>query len=202
MTDGVHLAGWLTEDEQRTLAARCLALGSGEPGFYTPVVRGLHPMSVRMLCLGRHWNAVTYRYEQVRSDVDGLPVPPLPDTFAELAVRIARHAGFDMRPDVCIVNWYGGGSRMGLHRDADESPAAIARGVPVVSLSLGDTALFRWGGLRRRDPVETVHLASGDAFAFGGPARLRYHGVSRILAGTAPAGLGFDGRLSLTLREF
>ena len=155
-----------------------------------------------MLCLGRHWNAVTYKYESTRTDVDQLPVSPLPAEFADLARNVARRAGFSMTPDICILNWYRPGSRMGLHQDKDESPETIGRGTPVVSFSLGDTALFRIGGLRRRDPVETIQLKSGDAFVFGGPSRLRYHGVARILTGTAPDGLGFPGRLNLTFRQF
>ena len=91
---------------------------------------------------------------------------------------------------------------MGLHRDKDESPESIARGAPVISISLGDTARFLFGGLRRRDPVQTILLASGDGFVFGGESRLRYHGVARILSGTGPAGLGLEGRLNLTFREF
>jgi hypothetical protein len=71
VTGTFHLARYLTLDSQKSLAAECLSLGSATAGFYTPVVRGMHPMSVKMLCLGRHWNAVTYRYEATRSDVDG-----------------------------------------------------------------------------------------------------------------------------------
>src|SRR5262245_26661664 len=147
--DGVlHLPAHLELPSQRDLAAQCLAVGAASAGFYTPVVRGMHPMSVRMLCLGRHWNAVTYRYESTRSDVDQQPVPSLPSNLARLAAGIAELAGFVMRPDICIVNWYIEGSRMGLHQDKDESPESIARGAPVVSVSLGDTALFRFGGLK------------------------------------------------------
>jgi alkylated DNA repair protein (DNA oxidative demethylase) len=91
---------------------------------------------------------------------------------------------------------------MGLHQDKDESPESIASCAPVVSLSIGETARFLFGGMRRKDAVEPIHLESGDLFVFGGPARLRYHGVTRILPGTAPAGLGFDGRLNLTFRRF
>ena len=198
----VHLTGWLTFDRQQAIAARCLALGAADASFYTPIVRGGHPMSVRMLCLGRHWNAREYRYEPVRSDVDGRPVPELPAEFADLARGIAREAGLAIEPDICIVNWYGAHSRMGLHQDKDESPESLAIGAPVVSVSIGDTAKFLFGGERRRDPVETILLESGDAFVFGGPARLRYHGVARILPGTAPAGLPFEGRLNLTFRQF
>ena len=201
MTGVAHLVECLGTEEQRALASQCLALGADEAGFYTPIVRGLHPMSVRMLCLGQHWNAVTYRYEPFRTDVDGRQVRELPANFAELARRLARAAGFDMHPGICIMNWYGAGSRMGLHQDKDESPESIARGAPVVSVSLGDTGVFKLGGLKRRDPVETIHLGSGDGFVFGGPARLRYHGIARILPGSAPEDLGFAGRISLTFRE-
>ena len=202
MTGTLHLARYLTFDAQKSFATQCLALGSAVAGFYTPLVRGMHPMSVKMLCLGRHWNAVTYRYEAVRTDIDGLDVPPLPAAFAEVARDVASAAGFTMNPDICIINWYTAGSRMGLHQDKDESPESVARGAPVVSVSLGDTAVFRIGGLKRKDPVETIHLQSGDAFVFGGPSRLRYHGVSKIVPGTGPADLGFEGRISLTFREY
>jgi alkylated DNA repair protein (DNA oxidative demethylase) len=159
-------------------------------------------MSVRMLCLGRHWNARTYTYEDVRSDVDDRPAPPLPRAWVSLAAGLAADAGFAMSPDLCIVNWYSAGSRMGLHQDKDESKESIASGAPVVSISIGDTGRFLFGGLRRKEPAMPILLESGDAFVFGGPARLRYHGVSRIMAGTAPPGLGFEGRLNLTFRQF
>ena len=198
----VHFPHHLSIAGQQELARECLALGNDDVGFYTPIVRGGHPMSVRMLCLGRHWNALTYRYEDTRSDIDGRPAPPLPAAWAELAARIAADAGFVVRPDLCIVNWYASHSRMGLHQDKDESSASIEAGTPVVSISIGDTARFLFGGLRRKDQVQPIFLQSGDAFVFGGPARLRYHGVSRIVPGTAPAGLGFEGRLNFTFRQF
>ena len=198
----VHLTHHLTRDEQRDTAARCLELGTRDAGFYTPIVRGGHPMSVRMLCQGRHWNARTYSYEDVRSDIDGRPAPPLPEELARVAERAGAAAGFPFTPDMCIVNWYSAASKMGLHQDKDESPESIAQGFPVVSFSIGDTARFLFGGLHRRDPVEKILLESGDAFVFGGPARLRYHGVTGILPGSAPAGLPFEGRLNLTFRKF
>jgi DNA alkylation damage repair protein AlkB len=198
----VYLRRCLNANEQRDLASRCLELGGAEAGFYTPIVRGGHPMSVRMLCLGRHWNARTYSYEARRSDIDDRPVPALPPELRDLARRLGEIAGFTFSPDLCIVNWYGEKSRMGLHQDKDESPASIASGLPVVSVSIGDAAQFLFGGLRRRDPVQKLRLESGDVFVFGGEARLRYHGVSRIEPGTAPPGLSFEGRLNLTFRQF
>ena len=107
-----------------------------------------------------------------------------------------------MRADVCLINWYGADGRMGLHQDKDESRASIDAGVPVVSVSLGDTARFLFGGVRRRDPVESFLLESGDVFVFGGPSRLRYHGVTRIMPGTAPPALALDGRFNLTFRQY
>jgi DNA oxidative demethylase len=159
-------------------------------------------MHVRMLCLGRHWNGTTYRYEATRSDFDHLPPPPLPEEFRSLASELARSAGMAIDADICILNYYDADGRMGLHQDKDEGARAIAAGVPVVSVSIGDTARFLVGGTRRRDPVEAVLLESGDAFVFGGPARLIYHGISRILPGTAPPELALGGRFNLTLRQY
>lgn len=196
------LKQYLPLDEQRVLVARCRDIIDGPTGGYVPTVRGGGRMRVRMVCLGRHWNPLTYRYEETRADYDGSPVAPVPEAFTALAVQIAQEAGFTFRPDICLINWYGPDGRMGLHQDKDESPVSIGAGLPVVSISLGDTARFLFGGVRRRDPVDTILLESGDAFLFGGPARLRYHGVSRIMPGTAPPTLGLEGRFNLTFRQY
>jgi len=197
-----HLPRYLSIDEQRTIAAQCQALVDGEVPAYVPIVRGGGKMHVRMLCLGRHWNGQTYKYESVRSDFDGLPAPPLPDAFKALANRIAADVGMPLEADLCILNYYDAEGRMGVHQDKDESERSIAAGRPVVSISLGDTARFLFGGLRRRDPIEPRLLTSGDAFVFGGPSRLRYHGVSRIIPHSAPPELGMTGRFNLTFREY
>jgi DNA oxidative demethylase len=197
-----HLSRYLTIDEQIALADRCRALVDGTVPAYVPVVRGGGRMHVRMLCLGRHWNGKTYEYEAARSDFDGLPAPALPDEFKALANGIAASIGMALDADLCILNYYDADGRMGVHQDKDESPRSIAAGIPVVSVSIGDTARFLFGGLRRRDPIESRMLESGDAFVFGGPARLRYHGVSRIIPGTAPAQLGLTGRFNLTFRQY
>jgi alkylated DNA repair protein (DNA oxidative demethylase) len=197
-----HLPRYLSPDRQRALTARCRALAEGDVPAYVPVVRGGGKMHVRMLCLGRHWNGTTYTYEPRRSDFDNLPVPALPDDLRALAREIAAAAGMTLEADICILNYYDIEGRMGLHQDKDESERSIAAGRPVVSVSLGDTARFLFGGIRRREPVEAIRLESGDGFVFGGPARLRYHGVSRILPGTAPPALGISGRFNLTFRQY
>jgi DNA alkylation damage repair protein AlkB len=203
LTDGAfHLERHLSIGEQRLLTEACRTIMDGEVPGYVPTVRGGGRMHVRMLCLGRHWNGQTYRYEQSRSDYDRLPAPPLPTLFRDLARDTARSIGMALDADLCILNYYGADGRMGLHQDKDESERSIAAGIPVVSISLGDTARFLFGGTRRRDPVETLLLESGDAFVFGGPARLRYHGISRIVPRSAPAELGLTGRYNLTFRQY
>ena len=199
-------AAWLRHylplDRQMALVARCQEMLDGPAGGYVPTVRGGGKMRVRMMCLGRHWNPLTYHYQDTRADYDDAPVPPVPDDWATLASDVARAAGFAFRPDICLINFYGAEGRMGLHQDKDESRVSIDAGKPVVSLSLGDTARFLFGGLRRRDPVEALLLESGDAFVFGGAARLRYHGVTRVVPGSGPPELGLAGRLNLTFREY
>ena len=197
-----HLAGYLSIDRQRALVEQCRALIDSDVPAYVPIVRGGGKMHVRMLCLGRHWNGKTYVYEPTRSDFDGKPVPPLPGEFGALARELAAEVNMSVEADLCILNYYDADGRMGLHQDKDEAAPSIAAGVPVVSVSLGDTARFLFGGTRRRDLVEALRLESGDGFVFGGPARLRYHGVSRILPGTAPPGLEISGRFNLTFRQY
>jgi DNA oxidative demethylase len=197
-----HLDHYLTLDEQRALVERCRALVDGAVPAYVPVVRGGGSMHVRMLCLGRHWNGKLYKYEATRSDFDGLPVPPLPADFKWMADHAAAFVGMTLDADLCILNYYDADGHMGVHQDKDESPESIAAGTPIVSISLGDSARFLFGGLRRRDPIKSRMLHSGDAFVFGGPARLRYHGVSRILPHTAPPQLALDGRFNLTFRQY
>jgi DNA oxidative demethylase len=197
-----HFERYLPAAEQRVLVAQIRALVDGAVPAYVPVVRGGGKMHVRMLCLGRHWNGKTYKYEATRTDFDNLPVPPLPGNLRALAGDIARAAGMTLDADLCIINSYDADGRMGLHQDKDESAASIAAGLPVVSVSLGDTARFLFGGLKRKEPVESRLLESGDAFVFGGPARLRYHGVSRIVPGTAPLEIDLPGRINLTFRQY
>jgi DNA oxidative demethylase len=191
----------LPSDEQRELWQLCESLAQGAVPMYTPTVRGGRKMSVGMLCLGKHWNGLTYKYEDCRSDFDGLAVPPVPARFADIARAAATDAGFTMEPDLCIMNRYTAASKMGVHQDKDERPDTIAAGIPIVSVSLGDDARFVFGGLARREPTSAVMLKSGDVLVMGGPSRLRYHGVTRIVPGTAPVGTG-PGRFNLTFRQW
>ena len=186
---------------QRELWETCAALASGPVPMYTPTVRGGRKMSVGMLCLGRHWNALTYQYEERRSDFDGIAVPPIPPRWLEIARDAAHAAGFEMMPDLCIMNYYNAEARMGVHQDKDERPETIARGIPIVSISLGDDARFVVGGRTRREQTRPLILHSGDVLVMGGPSRLRFHGVTRIVPGTAPQGTG-PGRFNLTFREW
>ena len=186
---------------QRRVWTECRALADGPVPMYTPTVRGGRKMSVGMLCLGRHWNALTYQYEDHRSDFDDRAVPPIPDHFVALASSAAANAGFSVRPDLCIVNYYTAESRMGVHQDKDERAETIAAGHPIVSISLGDAARFVIGGLTRKDPTRPLVLRSGDVLVMGGASRLRFHGVTRILPGTAPEGTG-PGRINLTFRKW
>jgi alkylated DNA repair protein (DNA oxidative demethylase) len=197
-----HFKRYLPVEAQRAIVEQCRALVDGAVPAYVPIVRGGGKMHVRMLCLGRHWNGKTYQYEPTRSDFDNLPAPPLPDNLKALAAEIAASAGMAIDADLCILNYYDADGRMGLHQDKDEGERSLAAGIPVVSISLGDTARFLFGGLKRKQAVDAFPLESGDAFVFGGPARLRYHGVSRIALGTAPPGLELTGRFNLTFRQY
>ncbi len=197
-----HLRAFLSPPVQRRLVAAVEALAAGPAGFYRPRVRGGGYMHCDMLCLGRHWNARTYTYEPLRSDHDGLPAPVLPPELAHLALSAAAAVGFELSPDICLINRYGQDGRMGLHQDKDEDASTLEAGVPVVSLSLGDSARFLLGGFRRREPAMAIELRSGDAFVLGGPGRLRYHGVARILPGSGPPDIGLAGRISLTFRQY
>ncbi|MBM64289.1 MAG: alpha-ketoglutarate-dependent dioxygenase AlkB [Acidobacteria bacterium] len=197
----LHLPGFLSVAQQYVLGARCRSIGTGSPGWYVPTVRGGGKMSVRMVCLGYHWNPKTYTYETRRQDYDGQPVQALPGDLRDLGVRLAGAAGMQIAPDVCILNYYGVDGKMGLHQDKDERPETLRAGLPIVSVSIGDTAKFVLGGFNRKDSTTTVLLKSGDGFVFGGLSRLRYHGVAGLLPGTAPRGLALNGRFNLTFRE-
>ncbi len=180
---------------QAALAAEILALIDAAP-LYRPVVPSGKPMSVEMTNLGPlGWVtdvAGGYRY-QAAHPVTGRPWPAIPALLLDLWRELADP---HTPPDACLVNLYRQGARMGLHQDRDEIDMAF----PVLSVSLGDTALFRLGGLKRTDPTSSLRLASGDVCLLSGPARLAFHGIDRVLSGSSrliPGG----GRINLTLRR-
>ncbi len=189
------LPGFLARPAQAEMAA---ALGGviAEAPLVRPVTPWGKPMSVRMTSAGRLGWVIErgkYRYA-ARHPETGEPWPPIPSSVLEVWRTVS---GWDGDPDCCLVNWYGEGARMGLHRDADEGEAGFA--APVVSISLGDPARFRMGGTSRKDPTESVVLTSGDVVVMGGAARLAYHGIDRVLFGADDL-LAGHGRINLTLR--
>ncbi len=132
-----------------------------------------------------------YRYSAAHPET-GRPWPEMPPLLIQLWNELTRYRA---PPECCLVNLYRGAARMGLHQDRDEQ----ALDAPVLSVSLGDAALFRIGGTTRNSPTKSLRLESGDVLAFGGPARLAFHGIDRVMAGTSDLIPG--GRMNLTLRR-
>ncbi|MFI0808809.1 alpha-ketoglutarate-dependent dioxygenase AlkB family protein [Streptomyces echinatus] len=195
----VHVPDWLDPERQRALLDACREWARPPAGLRTVRTPGGGTMTARQVCLGWHW--YPYAYARTVVDGDGSPVKPFPDWLGELGRRaVTETLGPSAVPaapyDIALINFYDGDARMGMHRDGDEQADA-----PVVSLSLGDTCVFRFGNTgTRAKPYTDVELRSGDLFVFGGPSRLAYHGVPRVRPGTAPAPLGLAGRLNVTLR--
>jgi alkylated DNA repair protein (DNA oxidative demethylase) len=192
----VYWPEFFTPAEQAVLLKDVLGRVADAP-FYRPTMPGSgKPLSVEMTNFGPlGWitdQIKGYRYEPSHP-VTGAPWPEIP---SDLLTLWSDATGYPAPPEACLVNFYSADARMGLHRDQDEEP----RNAPVLSVSLGDTALFRFGGLDRRDTTRTLKLASGDVLMFGGPARLMYHGVDRIQAGSSGL-LPGGGRINLTLRR-
>jgi len=200
----VVLPAWLTPDLRVELVRRCRAWADESGGAQPPRMRNGTPMSVAMVGLGWHW--YPYRYSRTRDDRDGgraLPFPPWLGALAARALADARGlepsvATAPFEPDVALVNWYGPEARMGMHADSDEVVDA-----PVVSFSVGATAVFRFGHAAGRGrPWVDLPLESGDVVVFGGPARRAYHGVPKLVRGTSDPAVGdLSGRLNVTVRQ-
>jgi alkylated DNA repair protein (DNA oxidative demethylase) len=195
--------GWLDLAEQRALADDFRTWALPPAGLRRPRMPSGHLMTLQSVCLGWHWQP--YRYSATADDTDGSPVKPFPAGLVEQSRRAVaaaygeRHPSVAaFAPDAAIVNLYAPGARLGLHQDGDEPVDA-----PVVTISLGDTCLFRFAGVDRRTaPFTDLELRSGDLVVFGGPTRLVYHGVPKTYPGTSPPGLGLPpGRVSITVRQ-
>lgn len=183
---------WLDRPAQEILCAEVAAVIAAAPPF-SPMTPWGKPMRVRMTSAGKYgWFADRRGYRYVDRHPDGTPWPPIPEGV--LAIWRAL-VSTERMPDCCLVNLYDGAARMGLHRDADEADFSW----PVLSVSLGDAAVFRMGGTERSDPTQSVVLESGDVVLIGGAARLAYHGIDRIRAGSSTL-LPDGGRINLTLR--
>jgi DNA oxidative demethylase len=189
------LPGHIDRTAQEALVEE-LRLAVADAPFFVPVMpRTGRPFSVRMTNLGSlGWvsDRAGYRYQATHPET-GRPWPLIPEVLLALWRELS---GYPHPPEACLVNFYREGAKMGLHVDADEEDFAA----PVLSVSLGDTAVFRIGGLERGGKTETLKLASGDVVVLAGAARLCYHGIDRVLSGTSTLLKG-GGRINLTLRR-
>ncbi|MGQ4274455.1 alpha-ketoglutarate-dependent dioxygenase AlkB [Terrihabitans sp. B22-R8] len=191
----VHLPGYLDRPSQEKLADILRQALGDAPLFQPRMPRTGKPFSVRMSNLGPlGWvsDETGYRYQAAHPDT-GRPWPALPELLLKAWKELS---GYPHPPQACLVNWYEPGARMGLHQDRDEEDFAA----PVLSLSLGDSAVFRIGGTDRRSATRSVRLESGDVFILGGEARLAFHGIDRVIAGSSSL-LPAPGRINLTLRR-
>ncbi len=191
-----YYPGWFDEAAQRHLLDHLRAAVAEAP-LFTPVMpRTGKPFSVAMTNLGPlGWvsdRARGYRYQSTHPET-GRPWPAVPEVLLALWRQVS---GFPHPPEACLVNFYRQGARMGLHQDRDEAELAA----PIVSVSLGDDALFRHGGSTRGGPTRSLRLRSGGVLVFGGEARLCYHGIDRTYPGTSTL-LKDGGRINLTLRR-
>ena len=186
------LPGLIEAGAQAAMLADLREVARAAPVMRPVTRRG--PMSVRMTSAGRlGWVADRrgYRYEAVHPET-GAPWPPIPDSV--LAVWRAV-SGVEADPDSCLVNLYREGARMGMHQDCDEGDFSF----PVVSISLGDEALFRVGSVEKGGPTASLWLRSGDVAVMAGAARLVHHGIDRLREGSSTLIPG-GGRINVTLR--
>jgi alkylated DNA repair protein (DNA oxidative demethylase) len=188
--------GLLDRGAQEALRDAVFARLRQAPLYIPRMPKSGQPMRVRMSNFGPlGWvtdKEQGYRYQATHPET-GAPWPDMPAPVQEIW---EKYCDYPAPPEACLVNLYESEARMGLHIDSDEE----AWDAPVLSISLGDTALFRIGGPLRSDPTRSVRLASGDVCILGGAARRAYHGVDRILPGTSRL-LPKGGRINLTARR-
>ncbi|RME96549.1 MAG: alpha-ketoglutarate-dependent dioxygenase AlkB [Alphaproteobacteria bacterium] len=195
-----HLRGYLERAAQERLLQEIVIVLAQAPLFTPAMPRTGRPFSVQMSnCGPLGWvsdKAGGYRYQPAHP-LTGEPWPPIPGALLALWAELS---GYAAPPEACLINYYEPGARMGLHRDEDEE----ALDAPVISISLGDEALFRLGGLQRRAPTRSFPLASGDVVVLEGRSRLAYHGIDRIEAGSSDLLAPYfprGGRINVTLRR-
>ena len=183
---------YLMREAQEALVADIRQVAENAP-FFTPVTARGKAMSVRMTSAGRvGWVSDRRGYRYEARHPAGMAWPAIPESVLEIWRDLVSK---EREPDCCLVNWYGEGAKMGLHQDRDEGDFSW----PVLSVSLGDDALFRVGGVERSDPTESVWLRSGDVVVMGGAARLCHHGIDRVKHGSSML-LPKAGRINLTCR--
>lgn len=183
---------FLPSSDQLRLVEELRAVAAQAPVF-SPKTKSGKPMSVRLTAAGDFgWFSDQRGYRYVEHHPSGVNWPAIPDSIMAIWRAVA---GAAPDPECCLINFYGEGARMGLHQDRDEANFDW----PVVSISLGDDALFRVGGTERGGKTESIWLQSGDVAVMGGPARLNYHGIDRIKFGSSSL-LKEGGRLNITLR--
>ena len=186
---------YLDRQQQAAMLATIRGIIAEAPLFTPRMPKSDRPFSVRMSnCGPLGWisDATGYRYAPAHPET-GRPWPPLPDALLRLWDSVSD---YPYPPQACLINFYGPTAKMGLHQDRDEADFTA----PVVSLSIGDSCLFRIGGLKRGEPTRSFRLNSGDVLVLGGKARLAFHGVDRIYPGTSTL-LAEDGRINLTMRR-
>jgi DNA oxidative demethylase len=197
LAEGVHYHPALFDAEAQAVLLTHIRIAVAEAPLFTPEMpKTGKPFSVRMTNFGSlGWvsdRANGYRY-QATHPTTGQPWPTMPAMLLDLWTKVAN---YPHPPEACLVNFYTTTAKMGLHQDRDEQDFAA----PVVSISLGDTALFRIGGTMRGGKTQSLKLTSGDVFVFGGPARLCFHGIDRVYPGTSTL-LKDGGRINLTMRR-
>ncbi|MBC7180039.1 MAG: alpha-ketoglutarate-dependent dioxygenase AlkB [Roseovarius sp.] len=192
LRDVAIFKGWLDQGGQAALVAALRDVVAEAP-LFQPVTPSGRAMTVRMTSAGRYgWISDRDGYRYAPSHPAGMAWPPIPENV----LAIWRALVSDVRmPDCCLINHYGAGARMGLHQDRDEADFSW----PVLSVSLGDDALFRIGNTTRGGKTDSIWLNSGDVVVMGGAARLVYHGVDRIRPGSSSLLRG-GGRINLTCR--
>jgi DNA oxidative demethylase len=197
LAEGATLLRGFAIDEVRQLLAAVDRIAAEAP-FRHLTTRGGYQMSVAMTNTGRFgWvsDRTGYRYDPIDPD-SGKPWPPMPAEFLDLASRAAAAGGFDdYNPDVCLINRYVPGSKLGMHQDRDEQDSWS----PIVSVSLGLPATFIWGSLKRAGRPARIPVESGDVVVWGGPSRMVYHGVAPLQDGEHP--LTGRCRINLTFRK-